>query len=233
MICPVPHLPSEPEPDDEDLNDLLGLLPVVDFDAHLHFRKRGKYRSEISNLLRCQGGICPGTPLSPHIVQLLGADTQGNLVFPKLAQWQRFGARLRSASAYKRYILQLLSGLEALHTVGIIHRDIRLDNLVFNESADCLVICDLESRWGNHNAPEIRGSVGLSQVWTPQTDIYDLGECIKCLVYMNNPIMLTIERPLPSPIAEIVDRCQQQNSEQRPTLQDVRLLVLSIPEDET
>ena len=75
QIFPLQDRPKFPEPfedDSEDLTAALASLPTVEFDLDKHFLKKGKYESEIKNLLKCQGGSCPGTPISPHIIQLLG-----------------------------------------------------------------------------------------------------------------------------------------------------------------
>ena len=220
-----PSMRDIPAPDDEDLFDLVSALPVVEFNGQLHFRKRGKYRSEILNLLRCQGGSCPGTPISNRLIQLLGADTEGHLFFPKLTQWQFLEFHLRSIGAYKDCVLQLISGFEALHSLDIIHRDLRPDNVLFDEKEKRLVICDLESRWGNRLAPEIEGSSGLEDIWTMKTNIFDLGTCLQSLIYMNNPIMQTLERPVPAPFDEVFEACMQPDPELRPTLEEVRLMV--------
>lgn len=90
------------EDDSEDVSELVSKLPLVRVHSAKHFLKKGKYRSEIENLTRCQGGSIPGHPLSPHVIQLLGWSADGQLVFEKL-----------SSSAHSRSLL-LLGRLQEL-----------------------------------------------------------------------------------------------------------------------
>ena len=48
--------------------------------------------------------------------------------------------------SYKAWILQVIVGLRCLHSPGIVHRDLRIDNLLFSPDGSRLLICDLESR---------------------------------------------------------------------------------------
>ena len=56
----------------------------------------------------------------------------------------------------KRIFLQILLGLIHIHKKGIIHRDIKLDNILLNENLDCK-ICDF----------------GVSRVMLPNEVIYE------------------------------------------------------------
>ncbi len=56
-------------------------------------------------------------------------------------------------------------------------------------------------------------------------DIYDIGDCIKGMVYANGPITPFVEWPVPPPLQGIVDICQNQKPEDRPTLAALRVLV--------
>lgn len=84
IICSLDECLNHPAPvedDFEDVSDLVSKLPVVAVDSSKHFTKKGKYRSEIENLLKCQGGSCPGAIFSPYLLRLLGASPDGQLVF--------------------------------------------------------------------------------------------------------------------------------------------------------
>jgi hypothetical protein len=69
IIRPLDQCPQLPplavDDDFEDTQDLVAQLPTVEVDPSKHFVKKGKYRSEVENLLACQGGSCPGTTLFP------------------------------------------------------------------------------------------------------------------------------------------------------------------------
>ena len=88
-ITRVENVPPPPEEEffPEDFDHTKGdleMLPLVNVDESKHFVKQCKYRREILNLLKCQGGSCSQTSISPHIVRLLGKSTDGELVFEKL-----------------------------------------------------------------------------------------------------------------------------------------------------
>lgn len=221
--------PEPYEDDSEDVSELVSKLPVICVDPAEHFVKKGKYRSEIENLIRCQGGSVPGRILSPHIIQLLGRSAEGQLVFPRLSSSARTLGRFSSLAVYKSWILQLIDALDCLHSVGIVHRDLRADNLVFSADGKRLVVCDLESRWGERSAPEVAFQGGLEDSgWTPQSDVYDVGNCIKSMVYANGPITHFVEWPVPPPLQAIVEACMRPRPDERPTLADLRVMVQEI-----
>lgn len=222
-LASPPPLPDFQD-DSEDISDALAALPGVAVDLDRHFVKKGKYASEIRNLLACQGGSCPGTPKSPHVVQLLGKSSRGELVFEKLAPRYVLAA-VHPLAAYQAWILQLVDGLRCLHSLDIVHRDLRIDNLVFSNDGARLVVCDLESRWGNRLAPEVTRLHTLEGNWTKASDIYDLGAVIKGMVYGNTPITNLVEWQVPSPLNRIVEACTRTLPSERPSLDEVYAMV--------
>ena len=145
--APLPPPRDDDDDDAESVNEALATLPEMQVDPNKHFVKKSKYVSEIQNLLKCQGGSCPGVPKSAHIIQLLGKSPSGELVFEKFNPHYILAA-VHSQSVYKAWILQVIDGLRCLHSLAIVHRDLRIDNLVFAAGTSRLLICDLESRWG-------------------------------------------------------------------------------------
>ncbi|KAM3517016.1 hypothetical protein NHJ13051_009369 [Beauveria bassiana] len=229
--CPNPPQPIQD--DFEDIEDLVLQLPLLHVDPSQHFVKKGKYRSEIENLLTCQGGSCPGSILSRHLVRLLGRSSDGQLVFEKLATRAFTLPRFSSLAIYKRWILHIIDGLTCLHDFGIVHRDLRIDNCLFTQDGSRLVVCDLESRWGQRAAPEIAFRGGLDSGWTTRSDIYDIGNCIKCMVYANAPITNQVEWPVPEPLQAVVEACMRKEPNERPTLLALRQMVEALPIHDT
>lgn len=232
VIRPLEIRPNPPHPledDSEDTTDLISLLPVINVDASNHFMKKPKYRSEITNLLRLQGGSCPGTRCSPYLIHLLGASATGDLVFEKLATRGPTLGRFSTLATYKRWLLHLLDALAAMHAAGIVHRDLRVDNLLFEEGGERLVVCDLEGRWGQRVAPEVawEGSPEDSG-WSERSDVYDVGGCVKGMVYANAPITPQVEWPVPDPLRQVVEACMQELPEARPTVGELREMVEAI-----
>ncbi|KAG8168850.1 hypothetical protein KVR01_001599 [Diaporthe batatas] len=228
-IRPLNSFLEPPEPiddDSEDVSDAVSKLPFVSVDPAKHFVKKCKYRSEIENLIKCQGGSVPGHPLSPNIIQLLGRSADGELVFEKLSSCAHILHRFSSLAVYKSWVLQLIDALDCLHSLGIVHRDLRIANLLFSDDGVRLIVCDLESRLGERRAPEVAFQGGLEDSgWTPKSDIFDIGNCIKSMVYANHPYTEFVEWPVPSPLQAIVEACMRPTPEERPTLSDLRLMV--------
>lgn len=224
-VRPLVNAPPLPVLDDdsEELDTILTSLPIVEVDSSKHFVKKGKYKSEIRNLLECQGGSCPGVPKSSHIIQLLGKSPEGKLVFEKFRPRYVLGY-IYPLAVYKDWILQIISGMKRLHSLGIIHRDLRIDNIVFSDTSRVL-ICDLEGRWGNRLAPEVSREPVLDAGWTEKSDIYDLGYLIKGMIYGNVPITMAVEWVVPPPLAAVVEACTRNKPEERPNLDDVYAMV--------
>ncbi|KAI9714037.1 MAG: hypothetical protein M1820_000767 [Bogoriella megaspora] len=231
VIRPLQNPPPPPEPLSDDSRDVsaeLELLPTISNIGKEHFVKSPKYENEIFNLLKCQAGKCPGLPLSPNIVQLLGKSNDGKLVFPKYLTPISVVGPVHSICVYKSWILQLLRGVQTLHSVGIIHRDLRIDNIVFSQDRETLIICDLESQWGNRAAPEILHNSKLDAGWTQLSDIWDVGNCIKSLLYGNNPINSVVEWKIPPPFGRVVEACQRTVPHERAGVEELIEMVESI-----
>ena len=232
-IRPILRAPSPPEygeDDSEDISGALARLPQVAADPRTHFLKKAKYRSEIEHLIACQGGRCPGVPQSDHVVQLLGKSAGGELVFERMDNFVPL-CSIYPLARYKTWILHLIDGLQCLHAHGIIHRDLRFDNLVFSPDDGRLLICDLEGRWGNRVAPEVSREPkveGGRYGWTEKSDIYDLGQVIRDMVYGTCPLTSVVERKIPLPLEEIVNSCTCAAPADRPSLEELHDMVSKI-----
>ncbi|KAJ5945995.1 hypothetical protein N7454_002834 [Penicillium verhagenii] len=112
-----------------------------------------------------------------------------------------------------------------LHSLGIIHRDIRIDNIVYSSDTSRVLICDLEGRWGNRLAPEISREPVLDAGWTEKSDIYDLGYLIKGMIYGKVPVTIVVEWPVPPPLDAVVEASTRDRPEERSSLDDIYAMV--------
>jgi hypothetical protein len=223
-------LPPEREDDTEDISLQLLLLPEVQVDEAQHHVKKGKYLSEVNNLLKCQSGSCSGARKSSHIIHLLGKSSKGELVFEKLLPRFLVLPRYCSVAIYKRWVQHMVAGLRCLHSLGIIHRDLHIENLLFTADGQNLVLGDVEGRWGQRSAPEISREDTLDAGWTEKSDIYDIGVCIKCIIYANIPVTSQVEWPIPPPFDRIVEACLRKDPLERPTLDELEAMLEEIEE---
>lgn len=207
---------------------ILARLPEIKVDPSCHFAKKGKYVSEVENLLECQGGSCPGTSLSPHIIKLLGKSAAGELVFEKLDPRYFALGRFCSIPIYRKWILHIIAALKVLHSLGIVYRDLHIENLLHSKDGQRLVLADLEGRWGQRSALEILLEDTLDSNWTEKSDIYDIGVVIKCIIYANILMTSRVEWPIPPPFNRIVEACMHSDPERRPELHELEAMVRSI-----
>lgn len=221
-------LPQEEPDQPDDLDKILELLPVVQVDSNKHFTKQCRHESEVRNFIRCQGGSCPGTPISGHIIQLLGKSPDKKLVFEKFKSRPFVLGRLHPLSMYLDWTLQLISGLKALHSLVIVHRDLRIDNIVFSSDDSRVVIIDLESHWGIRQAPELSRDPDMDADWHEKSDIYDLGNVIRHMILGNAPIIDRVDIPVPAPLSLVVEACTNPSPEERPSQDELHRMVSDI-----
>ncbi|KAK2765570.1 hypothetical protein FQN54_008424 [Arachnomyces sp. PD_36] len=219
----------------EDLTDVLALLSVidpVDLSVHTIKHKCEVRRAEIVYHLKCQRGSCPGSPISPYISRLLGKTPDGHLVFERLLPGVSFKA-FTELRDLRRFLLHLISGLKVLHSLGILQRNLGHSSLFvrFPGGKPELVIGDLGSRYPNTEAPEFPTAGPLPDEFTEKSDIYDIGDVIKYMVYCEPAITNVAQGKVPAPLQTIVEACQQVNPDLRPGLGSLQQMVENIREE--
>jgi len=239
-IRPLDHLDPWPSPErDDDHDDAkdndhdieesdIVRLPFLQVDQSKHHVKRPKYKSEVENLLACQNGSCENPSQCSSIVRLLGRCSNTEIVFPKQHTRQETLSKCRLASTYARWLLQIAAGLRFLHSKGIIYKDLRIDNLVFSSDGQDVFICDLESKWGNRDAPEVDESSLTDVGWSERSDIYDFGNLIRHLLIGNYPLLPTVQWTIPEPFESIATACTADDPFKRPALDELATVFTSI-----
>lgn len=119
------------------------------------------------------------------------------------------------------------AAVKGLHSIGIVHRDLRIENILFSKDDDNrLVVADLECRWGQRLAPEIDRGDDLNG--SEKSDIYDIGNCIRCMIYANVPFTAQVEWPVPPPFDIVVEACMRRDPGKRPGLDELCRMVEQI-----
>ncbi|KAH0581534.1 hypothetical protein H2248_011243 [Termitomyces sp. 'cryptogamus'] len=227
-------IPQEPRPleidlddDIEDITEELQAVPIIEFDQKLHFAKRCRYKSEITNLLKVKG-------LSPNIIELLGRTDDGRLVFPLCKDGFILGHTTvgsKSLLTVKRWSVELADAVCILHSHGIIHRDLELRNILATSDCQTVVLCDLEGRWGSDRAPELRGfgdKTPHERPYTKKTDVYGFGFLLTNFILGNNPRSSWAQPEAPEPFASIARACWAESPDDRPTMEEVKARLLAI-----
>ena len=153
------------------------------------------FRKEAATLARIR---------NPNLVQVYAFGVEGAHVYfvMELVEGQGLDKRIESAQKRRRHLVvqdvisiidQVANALEAVHRAGMLHRDVKPENILFDRIHRRYVLVDVgvAVRRGEKNpagtpgftAPEVFGHGGEG----PSTDVYSLG----ALAYM----LLTLEAP--------------------------------------
>ncbi|KAJ3750557.1 kinase-like domain-containing protein [Lentinula detonsa] len=215
--------------DDISSIDQLPIIPNIDI-SH-HFVKETKSSGEIITLLKAKGG--------PHIVELLGRTEDGVFVFPRHINFAPTVFSDGSISDYKRVLLQLADAVIFLHSIGIIHRDLAIRNILATKDRQSIVLCDLESLYGSNACPEICSAIfqnlpDTERPYSTKSDVFCFGTTIADFILYNN-----IKTPWqyhsggfipPPPFRSIVEACIRRDPADRPSMLDVKAMLEAIVE---
>ena len=203
----------------EDCSEEIANLPVIASDPEIHFAKVPTFKREIHHLLQCRG--------SPHIVQLLGRSENGQLVFPKIegsffitVMANNDNKRIENI---KRWMLEIIDGVEELHSFGIIHRDLHWNNILVPESCP-LIICDLQSHDAIGHCAAFEVDDHNENKFSFASDVFALGSLLWQCCFFNNPLNrhVLLDNPPPPPFRNIFLACTNEKPESRPALAQLK-----------
>ncbi|KAJ3801698.1 kinase-like domain-containing protein [Lentinula aff. detonsa] len=233
--CPLDVQEEEPDPNaiiSQSAREAIDQLPIIpNIDISHHFVKETKSSGEIFNLLKAKGG--------PHIVELLGRTEDGKLVFPSHINFAPIVFMDGSISDYKRVLLQLADAVIFLHSIGIIHRDLAIRNILATKDRQSVVLCDLESLYGSNACPEISSAIfqdlpDTERPYSAKSDVFCFGTMIADFILVNN-IMTPWQYHSggfipPPPFRSIVEACIRRDPADRPSMLDVKAMLEAIVE---
>lgn len=111
-----------------------------------------------------------GHDISPKMIGYCELQGEGILVLEKLKPMRSCGSYVTNNK--NEVIQSLIAKVLRMHELGIVHRDIKMDNLLINKENDVL-ICDFEDKGYSDEwaAPEVLEEYNFSKA----SDIYSLG----------------------------------------------------------
>ena len=152
-------------------------------------------------LLRHEAGLLASFS-HPHIVQVHAWRQPRGLDYPCLVLQYVAGGSLRGRVEREgpmrwdiatRYVTDIAEGLAAMHARGVIHRDVKPDNLLHDPQPDEALLTDLgvAARLTDHasegGTPYFMAPEGFDGVLSPALDVYSLAASLFWLVTAHYP----------------------------------------------
>lgn len=118
---------------------------------------------------------------------------------------------LKSKKAIKHILRELLKILVQIHAKGIIHLDLKLENIMYDSESKSVVLIDFDQKITPHYSPPetiLDGNIPRKLPYSSAFDIWGVGVCAYLMLYRtipdrNNPLQ-DFERLHP----ESTDRCK-------------------------
>ena len=163
------------------------------------------------------------SPYLPRYISITDTDTEmsltmdfidGDTLEERMAQKPQF---FRNAINMRRFIYQMLEAMDDIHSTGILHLDLKPQNIMLTRRTDNVRIIDL----GYSRSAEWDTTTGMSQMFaSPEqlagdtdtlcaaSDIFTFGRIIQHITAQTGC-------RLPKAIRHIIDKCTQDNIEKR------------------
>lgn len=170
----------------------------------------------------------------PYYIMERGQSSLADLVNRKLSEDDKF-----------KYVIQVCQGVEAIHSSGVIHRDLKPNNVIACDGIlkvsdfglgrfvqrDTISLTVTGSSMGSYGyaAPELNEGNGAFKEGSPLLDVYALGGIIY-YVFSNGarPDMIN-PRNVEADILSVVNKCREQDPGERfQSIQEVRVAIEAI-----
>ncbi len=125
----------------------------------------------------------------------------------------------------------------SLHSIGLLHRDLALRNILASSDFQTAYLCDLEGAYGSEESPEIADAAHLDRTAKPfsvASDVYMFGRLMADLILGNNTWTCWqgtfggTQLP-PAPFRDIVLLCVAFEPSERPSMHQVRAMLEAVP----
>jgi eukaryotic-like serine/threonine-protein kinase len=124
-------------------------------------------------------------------------------------------------------LADLLNGLEELHSLGMVHRDLKPQNVLLHNgvwkladfglvlplSSDTTQLTSTDSAWGTTNYASPEQAIGFHNVG-PEADIYAFG-CVLHDIFGSDARVPFARQSAPGPIGAIIEKCTEQDAKRR------------------
>lgn len=207
--------------------------PATYIPSSAHDRLRQRFRREV----KIQANL-----LTPSIMPILHAELKGDapaFVMPlaEKSYEEQIVADRASGSVDIDAVADILNGLEYLHELGYVHRDLNPKNIlrvndnwclsdfgaVLPPTGQTLTLTEGTSIYTErYCAPEQRNDFHAAQA---SADVYSLG-CILHDIFGTSPRTPYAKLSAPGPIGVIIEKCTEKNPDRRPTIKVLRNMLI-------
>ncbi len=177
---------------------------------------------DLVSRFRAEAGILASLH-HPNLVQVYSlGEHQGEVYFVmELVEGQPLSEVLRATLERKEWfpinpviqiVLEIGDALEAMHAIGVVHRDVKPANILLDRERDRAVLVDVGVAIKTGDQRDAAGTPGfaapesfLDQASTPATDVYGLAATVYCLLtgrppFGSGPAPQVVQRQLNDPL---------------------------------
>jgi len=125
-------------------------------------------------------------------------------------------------SDWTKWMLQVAKGLQYMHSLQIVHGDLKPENIIITESRDARIIDLAQSGYTErYRAPEFADLVEHGKPWHPGLDVYAFGAVYWHLFNGNIDFLPEPGTNFSSPVLNTLSACLAPDVQSRPSIQKI------------